>query len=158
MASMHSSPDSVSLDAVDQQIITLLHGDGRMAFTEIAKRVGIPEATARYRVQRLLQSDMITIQAWPNPDKLGIPHMIVVWVSASSDHIDSVADALAQMPEVRFVATTAGRYNVVADVNYGAHSELIQFFSKLNQIQGVQNYESEMVLRLIKSEYSYSLT
>ncbi|MGK7888404.1 MAG: Lrp/AsnC family transcriptional regulator [Leptolyngbyaceae cyanobacterium] len=154
---MNPVTDSVSLDAVDQQIITLLHGDGRMAFTEIAKRVGIPEATARYRVQRLLQSDMITIQAWPNPDKLGIPHMIVVWVAVASDYINSVADTLAQMPEVRFVATTAGRYNVIADVNYGLHNELIQFFAKLNQIQGVQNYESEMVLRLIKSEYTYTL-
>ncbi|NET54248.1 MAG: Lrp/AsnC family transcriptional regulator [Merismopedia sp. SIO2A8] len=157
MASVNQAPDAVSLDAVDQQIITLLHGDGRMAFTEIAKRVGIPEATARYRVQRLLQSDMITIQAWPNPDKLGIPHMIVVWIAASSEYINSVADSLAQMPEVRFVATTAGRYNVVADVNYGVHSELLEFFAKLNKIQGVQSYESEVVLRLIKSEYTYTL-
>lgn len=157
MALANQASDSVSLDAVDQQIITLLHGDGRMAFTEIAKRVGIPEATARYRVQRLLQSDMITIQAWPNPDKLGIPHMIVVWITAASEHINAVADALAQMPEVRFVATTAGRYNIIADVNYGVHSELIEFFNKLNQLQGVVNYESEMVLRLIKSEYTYTL-
>ena len=157
MALVNQASDSVSLDVVDQQIITLLHGDGRMAFTEIAKRVGIPEATARYRVQRLLQSDMITIQAWPNPDKLGMPHMIVVWIAASSDHIDSVADALAQMPEVRFVATTAGRYNVIADVNYGVHSELLDFFCKINKLQGVLNYESEMVLRLIKSEYTYTL-
>lgn len=158
MALANQASDSVSLDAVDQQIITLLHGDGRMAFTEIAKRVGIPEATARYRVQRLLQSDMITIQAWPNPDKLGIPHMIVVWVSAASEHINTVADALAQMPEVRFVATTAGRYNIIVDVNYGVHSELLGFFNKLNQLQGVVNYESEMVLRLIKSEYTYTLS
>ena len=157
MASVNQTQDAVSLDTVDQQIITLLHSDGRMAFTEIAKRVGIPEATARYRVQRLLQSDMITIQAWPNPDKLGIPHMIVVWVSVSSEQINSVADSLAQIPEVRFVATTAGRYNVVADVNYGDHGELLQFFSKLNQIPGVLTYESEMVLRLIKSEYTYTL-
>ncbi|MGF1499557.1 MAG: Lrp/AsnC family transcriptional regulator [Elainellaceae cyanobacterium] len=147
----------MSLDTVDQEIVNLLRSDGRMAFTEIAKRLGIPEATARYRVQRLLQSGVIRIQAWPNPEKLGKPHILVVWLVVESSQIETVAEVLADMSEVRFVAITAGRYNIFADVYYGTHNELLHFFSKLHQIPGILNYESQIVLKLLKAEYKYTL-
>ncbi|MEM7773134.1 MAG: AsnC family transcriptional regulator [Cyanobacteria bacterium P01_E01_bin.6] len=148
----------LSLDHIDQEIITLLRGDGRMAFTEIAKRLSIPEATARYRVQRLLQTGVVRIQAWPDPEKLGIPHILVVWLTVESGEIDSVAETLSSMPEVRFVAISAGRYNIFADIYYGAHEEMLKFFSKLHQISGIISYESQVVLKLLKAEYKYTLS
>ncbi len=147
----------MALDQIDQDIITLLRGDGRMAFTEIAKRLNIPEATARYRVQRLLQAGVIRIQAWPDPEKLGTPHILVVWLTVESGKIDSVAEILTAMPEVRFVAVSAGRYNIFADVYYGTHDEMIAFFSKLQDIPGIISYESQIILKLLKAEYKYTL-
>ncbi len=146
-----------SLDQIDQDIITLLRGDGRMAFTEIAKRLSIPEATARYRVQRLLQAEVIRIQAWPDPEKLGTPHILVVWLTVENGKIDAVAETLSAMPEVRFVATSAGRYNIFADIYYGAHEEMISFFSQLQEIPGIISYESQIILKLLKAEYKYTL-
>lgn len=151
------SSTQVSLDHIDQDIVTLLRGDGRMAFTEIAKRLNIPEATARYRVQRLLQSGVIHIQAWPNPEKLGTPHILVVWFIVENGQVDAVAEVLSSMPEVRFVAVVAGRYNIFADVYYGAHEEMLSFFSQLNQISGIISYESQVILKLLKAEYKYTL-
>ena len=43
------------LDQVDCQIISLLQVDGRLPNTEIAKRVGISEATVRARLNRFDQ-------------------------------------------------------------------------------------------------------
>ncbi len=145
------------LDAIDQQVIDLLRVDGRMAFTEIAKRLNIPEATARYRVQRLLQSGMIKVLAWPNPEKLGMPHFIIVSLNAQSEKIDAVAETLAQMDEVRFVAITTGRYNIVSDVYFGSHEDLLKFFDRLNHVDGIIGYESQITLKLLKAEYKYKL-
>lgn len=151
------SSAQASLDQIDQDIITLLRGDGRMAFTEIAKRLNIPEATARYRVQRLLQAGVIRIQAWPDPEKLGTPHILVVWLTVENGKVDSVAEMLSSMPEVRFVAVSAGRYNIFADIYYGAHDEMIAFFAKLHKISGIISYESQVILKLLKAEYKYTL-
>jgi Lrp/AsnC family transcriptional regulator for asnA, asnC and gidA len=148
---------TTSLDDIDQQIIDLLRTDGRMAFTEIAKRLNIPEATARYRVQRLLQAGVIKILAWPNPEKLGMPHFLIVSINAESAKIETVAETLAQMDEVRFVAVTTGRYNIVIDVYFGTHEDLLIFFDKLSQVSGIVNYESQITLKLLKAEYKYTL-
>ncbi|MFM7471219.1 MAG: Lrp/AsnC family transcriptional regulator [Nodosilinea sp.] len=45
-----------NLDDLDLSIIKLMKKNGRISFKEVSDRVNIPEATARYRVQRLLIS------------------------------------------------------------------------------------------------------
>jgi Lrp/AsnC family transcriptional regulator, regulator for asnA, asnC and gidA len=148
----------IALDPLDQEIVSLLRGDGRIPFTEIAKQLNIPEATARYRVQRLLQSGTIQIHAWLNPEKLGTPHIVVVQLCVENAQIDAVAETLAQMEEVQFVAITAGHHNIVVDVYFGVHDELLAFFAKLHQISGIIRYESQVVLKLLKAEYKYTLS
>jgi len=145
----------VVLDHLDQEIIGLLKLDGRIAFTEIAKRLGIPEATARYRVQRLLQSGTIQIHAWLNPEKLGTPHVVIVRLIAENSQIEPIAETLAKMVEVQFVSITTGQYNIVADVYFGTHDELLALFAKIQQIPGIISYDSQVVLKLLKAEYQY---
>ena len=154
-----SQPDLslAGLDAIDQDIIDLLRIDGRMSFTEIAKRLDIPEATARYRVQRLLQSGTIKVLAWPNPERMGTPNLLIVQLSVEPSRIEAIVNELASLEEVRFVAVTAGRYNVIVDIFFGVHAELVAFFAKLQQIPGILSYESQLVLKLLKAEYKYTL-
>jgi Lrp/AsnC family transcriptional regulator, regulator for asnA, asnC and gidA len=153
-----TSTSNVSLDKTDQEIIDLLRLDGRMSFTEIGKRLDIPEATARYRVQRLIQSGVIQILAWPNPEKLGTPHVMLVWLTVENAYIDSVAKALEEMPEVRFVAITTGRCDIVIDVFFGSYTEVTTFFEQLRQIPGIIQHDSHFILKLLKAEYKYTLS
>lgn len=148
---------SNSLDGLDQNIIDLLRVDGRMSFREIAQRLDLPEATARYRVQRLLHSGAIKVLAWPDPAKMGTPNLLILWLTVEHTQIETVAETLAQLEEVRFVAMTTGRCNLVVDVYFGAHEKLFTFFSNLHQIQGIIKYESQTVIKLLKAEYTYTL-
>ncbi len=150
--------NNLELDYTDQKIIELLRQDGRMSFTEIAKRLEMPEATARYRVQRLLQTEVIQVLAWPNPQKLGTPYVTVIFLTVENHAIDAVAAALVDVEAVRFVAITSGRHNIIIDVFFGAHSELIHFFDKLKEIPGIVSYESQFILKLLKAEYKYTLS
>ncbi|MBD2463542.1 Lrp/AsnC family transcriptional regulator [Oscillatoria sp. FACHB-1407] len=154
-----STPNSIStLDEIDQDIINLLRIDGRMSFTEIGKRLNMPEATARYRVQRLLQSGIVQVLAWPNLEKLGTPHVLIVSLIVENSYIDSVAKALEQMVEVRFVAITTGHYDIIADVFFGSYTEVTSFFEKLKQIPGIVRHDSHFILKLLKAEYKYTLS
>jgi Lrp/AsnC family transcriptional regulator for asnA, asnC and gidA len=148
----------IALDDLDLAIIGLLKTDGRMSFTEVAKRLKLPEATARYRVQRLLQSNVVKIHATPNPEHLGTPRVMIVQLFVENGQIDAVAAALVAIDEVQFVAVTAGHHNIVIDVCFGTHDELLAFYDKLHQIPGVIRYESQVVMKLLKAEYKYVLS
>jgi Lrp/AsnC family transcriptional regulator for asnA, asnC and gidA len=148
----------LTLDAIDQDIINLLRIDGRMSFTEIGKRLEMSEATARYRVQRLLQSGIVQVLAWPNPEKLGTPHVVIVSLVVENACIDSVAKALEQMVEVRFVAITTGHYDIIADVFFGNYVEVTSFFEKMKKIPGIIQHDSHFILKLLKAEYKYTLS
>ncbi|MBD1868775.1 Lrp/AsnC family transcriptional regulator [Cyanobacteria bacterium FACHB-471] len=152
-----ASTTPFALDDLDRDIIGLLKIDGRMSFTEVAKRLSLPEATARYRVQRLLQSKVVKVHAAPNPEHLGTPHVMIVQLFVENGKIDAVAEALVAIEEVQFVAVTAGHHNIVVDVFFGTHDELLAFYAKLHQIPGVIRYESQVVMKLLKAEYKYVL-
>lgn len=153
-----STPNPIALlDEIDQEIINLLRVDGRMSFTEVGKRLDIPEATARYRVQRLLQSGIVQVIAWPNPEKLGTPHIVIVSLIVENNKIDAIAKALEQMVEVRFVAITTGHYDIIADVFFGNYTDVTDFFEKMKQIPGIIRHDSHFILKLLKAEYKYTL-
>ncbi|MBD2055628.1 Lrp/AsnC family transcriptional regulator [Oculatella sp. FACHB-28] len=152
-----ASTPPFALDDLDRDIIGLLKIDGRMSFTEVAKRLSLPEATARYRVQRLLQSKVVKVHATLNPEHLGTPHVMIVQLFVENGKIDAVAEALVEIEEVQFVAVTAGHHNIVVDVFFGTHDELLAFYTKLHQIPGVIRYESQVVMKLLKAEYKYVL-
>ena len=158
MVQSTQSQSIISLDPLDREIIELLKADGRSSFTEVAKRLKIPEATAHYRVQRLLQSGAITVHAYPNPERLGTPHIMIVQLSVENHRISSVAQTLAELEEVQFIAVTGGRYNIVVDVYFGSHDELLAFYEKLSDIPGVLRHESQVVLKLLKAQYKYVLS
>ena len=47
------------MDEIDRRIIDILRKNGRAKYTEIAKEIGIPEATVRYRVRSLVNEGVI---------------------------------------------------------------------------------------------------
>lgn len=150
--------ENIELDSIDREIINLLRIDGRMSFREISQHLDIPEATTRYRVQRLLQSEIIKVLAWPNPARTENTNIIIVWLTVENKCIEAVAETVTQFEEVRFVAITAGSNNIVIDVYFGTQEKLFPFFQKLHQIEGIIKYESQTVLKLLKAEYKYTLS
>lgn len=149
-------PTAISLDQLDRDIIELLKVDGRISYKEIGNRLTIPEATARYRVQRLLQSNIIQIQAWPNPKCFGTPHVAIVQLFIENGWIDPVAEQLSEIDEVQFVAVTAGRHNIVIDVYFDTHDDLLDFYAKIHSIRGILRYETQIVMKLFKAKYQYT--
>ncbi|MEA5463744.1 Lrp/AsnC family transcriptional regulator [Leptothoe sp. PORK10 BA2] len=159
MAQINAESNTLfAVDDLDRKIISLLKIDGRLSFTEVSKRLSLPEATARYRVQRLLKSKIVKVHATPNPQHLGTPHVVIVQLFVETNKIESVAAALVDIEEVQFVAITAGHHNIVIDVCFGAHDEMLAFYDKLHKIPGVIRYESQVVMKLLKAEYKYILS
>ena len=63
---MASSPDrrhtpAVPLDEIDKRIIDELQHDGRIAYADLAPKLGLSPAATRQRVQRLLDSGVVDV-------------------------------------------------------------------------------------------------
>ena len=96
------------MDELDQRIISLLQVDGRVSNAEIARTLGIAEATVRRRVSRLIHDDVFRITAVPDIQKMGYSTTALVGVEAQPGRADEVAEALAKLEEVHYGAVTTG--------------------------------------------------
>jgi len=144
-----------TLDDLDRSIIELMKVNGRITYKEVSDRVNIPEATARYRVQRLLNSDLLQLQAWVNPTRTAPPQAAIINLKVEARRVNAVAQELAQFEEVQFLSIVAGLHNIVVNVSVNTQDELLRFCAKLGIIRGILHYDTQIVTRLVKAHYDY---
>ncbi len=146
---------SVNLDAVSKSIIEQLQQDGRKSYAAIAAEVGLSEAAVRQRVQRLLDSEVMQIVAVTDPLQVGFQRQAMIGVRTSGD-MNPVADALAAMTEVSYVLTTAGSFDVLAEVVCEDDDHLLELLStRIRTIPGVTATETFVYLKLNKQLYNW---
>ena len=101
------------IDSIDSKMINFLQKDGRLSNTDMAKNLGISEATVRSRLKRLIDEEFIQIVAVSNPFKLGFE------IAGESDGTgrllsrQGIADetVLAQLPEIGVSHSGHARYS-----------------------------------------------
>lgn len=152
---VHEEPSPTGvLDRADIEIIELLKEDGRMAFSEIARRLGVSPGMVRQRYQRLVENGVLHVAAITNPFLTGHPTVAVVGINADFARIEEVAAQIAALPEVTWLVIVAGRFDLVAEVNCHDQNHLLDFLSQgLNGIEGVRDTETFTQLRVLKDVY-----
>lgn len=146
---------SVNLDEVSKTIIELLQHDGRKSYASIAQHVGLSEAAVRQRVQRLLDADVMQIVAVTDPLQVGFQRQAMVGLRVSGD-ITPVAEALTEMDEVAYVVTTAGSFDVLAEVVCEDDNHLLELLTtRIRALPGVTATETFVYLKLNKQLYNW---
>jgi Lrp/AsnC family transcriptional regulator for asnA, asnC and gidA len=146
------------LDALDFAIINLLQTNGRMTNIEIARNIGVTEATARRRVERLTASKIIKVTAVVDPRKTGYVTDAIIGISVEPGTVLRVAAALARLPEVVYLAYTTGPYDLTLETLFRSDEDLFRFLSKeLPQVKGVRSTVTFHVLRTEKTNYDWKL-
>ena len=143
------------LDDVSKAIIEQLQEDGRQSYATIAKRVGLSEAAVRQRVQRLLDSGVMQIVAVTDPLQVGFRRQAMIGIRVDGD-LTSVADSLTGMREVDYVVTTAGSFDLLAEVVCEDDDQLLELLTKrIRVLPGVQSTETFVYLKLNKQHYNW---
>jgi Lrp/AsnC family transcriptional regulator, regulator for asnA, asnC and gidA len=150
-----SVPTYGMLDATDEAIITLLQADGRQAYGEIGKAVGLSEAAARQRVNRLRESGAIRIVAVTDPVALGLGLVATIGLRVSGD-TRRVATELAQVDQIEYVVITAGSFDLIVEVVCRTEDELLAVINdRIRAILGVRETETFMHLRTEKNVFAW---
>jgi Lrp/AsnC family transcriptional regulator for asnA, asnC and gidA len=148
--------DKYVLDETDREIIELLQEDGRMPFLTIANQLGLAEGTVRRRVARLLEEKVLKIVGITDPFKIGLYTVAVVGLKVERGKIDHIAQALADLPEVRSVALYTGNFDLVIQVAVKNNDELLTFLiRKLSDIPGILNTGTSLVLKVAKEDFAW---
>ena len=97
-----------TIDQVDCQMIRLLQKDGRISNTEIAKQLGISEATVRSRLNRLIEEEYIQIVAVSNPMKLGFEIVGNIRIHVDIRKMNKIIQELKKLKPLWFIVQTTG--------------------------------------------------
>lgn len=147
-----------NLDLYDRCVIALLQVDGRLSHTEIARRLGIPEATVRRRMKRLVDERTIRIVAQPEPFKTGFGVRTIIGLKVQPGKVTEAVAMLRPLSQVRYVGVTAGAYDLVVETIFQDNKELRDFILEtLGQIPGLQSAETAYLLDIAKWAYNIDL-
>lgn len=126
-----------------------------MSYAALAKEVGLSEAAARHRVQKLLDSDVMQIVAVTDPLRLGFSRQAMVGVNVQGD-LRKAAAALAAIPEVEYVVICAGRYDLLVELVCTDDEHLLTLLNdKLRAVDGVVSTDTFLYLKLAKQTYAW---
>lgn len=105
---------TLELDGVDRSLLDQLVRDGRLGWAELAQRADTSPATVRRRLNRLLDSGIVTFRCDVASPLAGRPVPVSLLARAPARDIPNIHRTLAALPECRLVAGVTGPANVFA--------------------------------------------
>ena len=146
------------LDPLDRQMISILQQDGRASNVEIARQLGVSEATVRKRLDRLLAERVVRITALPDAAKIGLSTVTFINLDVDLARLDQIADELSQLPEVRAIYYTSGESDLILEAWFPSGDELLHFLTRqVASIPGVRSATTSHVLRTLKDSSTWVL-
>jgi Lrp/AsnC family transcriptional regulator for asnA, asnC and gidA len=145
----------MELDRTSRGIIAMLQRDGRCPYTEIARQLGISEASVRSRVQALTASGVLQIVGLTDPGNMGFGVMALLGVQANKD-LNRIADLVSTWPETTYVVISAGSYDLLIEVVCADNAELLLLSERLRAVEGVRTTESFIYISRHKLNYAYA--
>jgi Lrp/AsnC family transcriptional regulator, regulator for asnA, asnC and gidA len=150
--------DSQILDDLDKLLLKYLQKDGRLSYTELAEILNTTVGTVRNRVQRLMDQEKLKIVGVVNPFLTGMPSVAMFGMKVTMSKLQQVIEQLVEIPEVRFVAASTGRYDLFVEVITTTNTDLYRVIKEeFSKIDGIESTESSMFLEIHKQSYDWGV-
>ena len=143
--------NGTTMDGLDFAIVSCLQQDGRMSFTVMASRLKVSVGTIRTRMNKLIEDGTINIIGRVDPDKVGFRSYahIAVYVRPATLK-EKVAEKIACLPEVSFLAMTSGDYDLEVDVMCRDNEHLVNFVNEISTFEGVHQTKTTIYFKVYK--------
>src|SRR5690625_2111095 len=132
------------LDKLDHQILDILIGDTRTAFTDIAKRLDISAGTVHVRVRKMEEAGIITGSTLNlNYKKLGYTFVAYVGIYLKkTSQTKFVIQRIGEIPNVVEAHVPTGKYNIFCKIRAKDTDHARKVIYKLDDIEGVSRTET----------------
>jgi Lrp/AsnC family transcriptional regulator, leucine-responsive regulatory protein len=127
------------VEETDRAIIMLLSRDGRMSFTELARRTGLSVSAAHQRVRRLERRGIIRgYIAVINPDDAGLPLTAFISIKPFDPSApDDAPQRLAHLPAIEACHSVAGDENYILKVRVASPAHLEDLLQEIRSAASV---------------------
>ncbi len=120
------------LDAKGWQILRELQLDGRLSFAELGRRIGLSTPAVAERVRNLEAAGIIAgYRAELSLEKVGLPILAVIRMSAVGDVLARITAAVRAMPEVLECHRATGADSFIMKVAVGSVEHLEALIDRL---------------------------
>lgn len=145
------------IDELDVKILKKLLNNSRYKYTQLARELGVSEATIRMRMKSLIRRGYIEgFTIIVDPSKLGYGVMARIGIDADVNHIHSLIKDLKDLDEIYLIALSTGTHDVLLDVIVKDLDELKYFLTmKLGKVRGIKNYDVSIIMDIYKRKLTY---
>jgi Lrp/AsnC family transcriptional regulator for asnA, asnC and gidA len=156
-STMHFNYDQ--LDDVNLKILDILSRDSSTPFVEIAKQIGISDATVHIRVRRLTAAGIIskfTISV--NNNLLGYDHLAFMGINVEPGSAEEVTVNLTNIDEVLEIHEMHGRFDLLLKIRAKDLNQMREIVvNKIRKLPSIIETELMTVLKSRKEEQIVSL-
>ena len=133
------------IDKLDKKIMEIISVNARIPFKDVAVECGVSRAAIHQRVQRLIDTNVITGSGYHvNPKSLGYSTCTFVGLKLEKGSMyKSVVEEIAKIPEVVECHCTTGQYSLFLKMYARDNSQLMDILNnKIQAIHGVDSTET----------------
>ncbi|MEM7095760.1 MAG: AsnC family transcriptional regulator [Actinomycetota bacterium] len=147
---------AAGIDEIDRELIRLLQIDGRTSYSQLGRSVGLSDAAARQRVNRLTAEGYIDIVAVTDPVKMGLAHQALLGITVSDD-ARKMAVEVGAFDDAVYVVMTAGRFDLIAEIVSRHRDDFVEVSNAIRTLAGVETVELLPYLGITKETYDWGV-
>ena len=127
------------VEEIDRKILSLLTGDGRMSFTDLARQTGLSVSATHQRVRRLERRGLIRgYAAVINPADAGLPLTAFISIKPFDPAAaDDAPQRLAHLAAIEACHSVAGEENYILKVRVASPGDLENLLSEIRAVANV---------------------
>ncbi len=142
------------MDEIDHKLVRLLAKDARSSSAVLAKLINVSHSTVRRRIRKLINDGTLHIVGVVDPAKFGFSFTAIVALSVAPQNLDSCRKILTSRPEVKWISTTTGRFDIMILGRFRSSRELSDFLLlHIKNIKGLKDSETFICLNMDKTHY-----
>jgi DNA-binding Lrp family transcriptional regulator len=138
---------NMSVDAVDEALISALREDARAPAALLARRLGLARTTVQARIERLERSGIIerfTILTGEAHERGRVRAFVAVTHAPKT--LASVEAQLRRLPAVRALHSVSGPYDLIVEISAAGVVELDSVIDLIGGMEGVERTMTSVVL------------
>jgi Lrp/AsnC family transcriptional regulator for asnA, asnC and gidA len=141
--------ENLHIDSLDKKILSIIQGNARIPFLEVARECGVSGAAIHQRVQKLTKIGVITGSEFiVDPKKVGYHTCAYIGIFLEkAGMFKEVVSQLEEIPEIIQCDYTTGNYSIFIKVYTRDNHHLKEILAdKLQSIRGVARTETFICL------------
>jgi len=146
---MEHTEENNKIDELDKKILSIILGDARIPFLEVARECGVSGAAIHQRVQKLIKMKVIIGSEFlVDPKKVGYHTCAYIGIYLEKAGLfKEVVEKLKQIPEIIQCDYTTGNYSIFIKLYAKNNQHLKEILAdKIQNIVGVSRTETLICL------------